>query len=160
MDINTPIVLSGDISDDGITRPDGHGSLRLGSVEDLAQIQVKLNEDGDMSEVRCAHCGEDLNEADPTVTAGDKTAECDANDGGPHEKEWAPLTWAKNICVSFNEERDEIELGIATADPRGGWTFKLRRTPEGVVLMHLPHDGMTDPHEPIKELHSGTFAIG
>lgn len=161
MSINTPIVIIGDISDDGITRPNGSESLELASVDDLAQIQVDINSDGDLSEFRCTHCQQELNEADTTVTAADEDPECHANDDGPHEKEYMPLTWAKNILIDFDEENDTIDLAIATGEPRGGWQFRLRRDPEtGVVYMHLPYADMQGPHEPIRELHPGTFAIG
>jgi len=160
MSFNMPVTLAGDISEDSITRPDGYGSVELGSVLDLEQIQIKLNEDGDMSSLRCAHCGEELNEIDPTRTLENDTVECEDNDDGPHKAQTVPFTWAKNIAISFSEDNDEIELAIATGEPRGGWTFKLRRTPDGRVLMHLPHADMAAPHEPIRELHPGTFAIG
>lgn len=163
MSFNIPITIEGDVSTDGITRPDGtdhYGSIKLGSVLELSQILVALNEDGDMSEIRCVHCGEDLNEADPTVTAKDGDPECTESDTGLHDKEWAPLTWAKNIAIDFDKEADQIDLAIATGEPRGGWQLRLRRTPDGVVLMHLPHATMNGPHEPIRELHPGTFVIG
>lgn len=155
-----PTTLYGSISGDSITHSDEHSELRLGIVYDLTQIKVALNENADMSEIKCTHCGADLNEADPTITAEDEDPECGASDDGLHEKEWAPLTWAKNIDVSFDEEHDQIQLTIATGEPRGGWTFTLRRDQvTGVVYMHLPHADMSSPHEPIKEIHPGTFAI-
>lgn len=163
MSFNMPITVQGDVSTDSITRPDGtdhYGALELRSVLDLTQIMITLNEDGDMSEIKCVHCDEELNEADPTVTAEDDDPECAANDDGPHEKMWAPLTWAKNIAITFDEENDQIDLAIATGDPRGGWVFRLYRNSEGAVIMHLPHADMDGPHEPIRELHPGTFAIG
>lgn len=164
MSFNTPVTIAGDINPDGISLPTTDTPLKIGSVDELAQIQVTLNVDGDMSEIRCRHCGEDLNEDTPPGTPLETLMEgetgCGSNDDGPHEQEYAPLTWAKKITVSFDEERDEIDLAIATGEPRGAWSFKLRRTPEGVVLMHLPHPDMSGPHEPIRELRPGTFAIG
>lgn len=139
-----------------------HGEDRTETVEveDLAMIEVALNQDGDMSAIRCKHCGQELNEADPSETLEDGDRECPATSNEQHEQEYAPLTWAKNIAVSFDEERDTIDLTIATGEPRGGWQFRLRRTDKGVVLMHLPHEDMIGPHEPLKEIHPGTFAIG
>lgn len=160
MSFNMPITVIGDVSADCIEPATTQTSLKLGSVLDLTQIMIALNEDDDMSEIRCAHCGEELNEDEPTETLEGGDAECEANDYDPHEKQYAPFTWAKNIAVSFDEERDEIELAIATGEPRGGWTFKLRREPDGVVLMFLPHADMASPHEPIRELRPGTFVIG
>ncbi len=162
MAFNTPITVQGDVSTDGITRPDGYGSVKLESVLDLTQIMVKLNEDDDMPEKRCSACGDELSDDEPTQNP-DGDTECSARDedDAPHTPEFSPLAWAKNITVSFVEERDEIELAIATGDPRGGWTFRLRRDPKtGVVYMHLPHADMDGPHEPIRELHPGTFVIG
>lgn len=171
MSFNIPITIHGDVSMDGITRPYGDGSLELGSVLELSQVMIKLNEAKDMQEKRCAHCREDLDPDRPLHLFGDETDTsdyCEENpdsDGGeaplsPHVAEWSPLTWAKNIAVSFDEERDEIELAIATGEPRGGWTFKLYRNSDGVIVMHLPHADMDSPHEPIRELHPGTFIIG
>lgn len=164
MSFNMPITIEGDVSTDSIDFPTTDTPLRVGSVQELEQIRVGLNEDGDMSSIKCIHCGEELNEDTPSgtplETLMDGTTECDDNDDGLHEPVTVPFTWAKNIAVSFDEDNDEIELAIATGEPRGGWTFKLRRTPDGVVLMHLPYADMSAPHEPIRELHPGTFAIG
>jgi hypothetical protein len=160
MSINTPITITADVSMESIERPNGYESVELRSVLDLTQIMVDINSDGDMSEIRCKHCGEELNESAPAETLADGDTECPAADNEQHEQEHVPFTWAKNIAVRFDEENDEIELAIATGDPRGGWTTKLRRTPDGVVLMHLPYEDMASPHEPIKELHPGTFVIG
>lgn len=162
MSFNMPITVNGDISTDGITRPDGYGSVKLESAHDLTQIMVRLNEDDDMPEKRCSACGKELSDDEPTQDLDGDTACWVRGEGdAPHTPELNPLTWAKNIAVSFDEERDEIELAIATGEPRGGWTFKLRRDPKtGVVYMHLPHADMEGPHEPIRELHPGTFAIG
>lgn len=159
MSFNISITLHGDVSEDSITRP-GEGELALGSVLDLTQVQLELNEEGDMSAFHCSHCGEELNEADPTETLANGDIECPDSDTGLHEKQIAPLTWAKNIAISFDEERDEIELAIATGEPRGGWTMKLYRNTDGTIVMHLPHASMNSPHEPIRELHPGTFIIG
>lgn len=162
MSFNTPITVAGDISTDGIDFPTTQTPLKLGSVFDLTQIMVKLNEDDDMPKKRCSACGEELDDDEPTQNL-DGDTECSAQneDDAPHTPEFNPFTWAKNIAVSFNEERDEIELAIATGEPRGGWTFTLRRDPEtGVVSMHLPYADMDGPHEPLREIHPGTFVIG
>lgn len=161
MSFNMPITVAGDVSTDAIDFPTTQTPLRLGSVLDLTQIMVRLNEGDDMQEKRCSACGDELDDDEPTQNLdGDDV--CSAWDGNaPHTPEFSPFTWAKNIAVSFNEERDEIELAIATGEPRGGWTFKLRRDPEtGVVYMHLPYADMDGPHEPLREIHPGTFVIG
>lgn len=160
MSFNTPITVSGEIDPDGIAHPTTQTPLKIGSVYELSQILVEINSDGDLSQFECVHCGQELNEADLTETLADGDKECPATSDERHEAKTVPFTWAKNIAVSFDEDNDEIELAIATGEPRGGWTFKLRRTPEGGVIMHLPHADMSSPHEPIRELHPGTFAIG
>lgn len=160
MSFNIPITIDGDVSTDSITRPNGYESVELGSVLDLSQVQFTLNEEGDMSAYRCGACDEELNEADPTETLADGDTECLGADDGKHQPVIVPFTWAKNITVDFDEEDDRIDLAIATSDPRGGWVFRLRRGPDGKVIMHLPHATMDGPHEPIRELHPGTFEIG
>ena len=99
MSINTPITVMGDVSTDGIKFPTAQTHLEIGSVLELAQVQIEVNTDGDISAYRCVHCGEELNEADPTETLADGVKECDANDDGPHEKQVVPFTWAKNIAI-------------------------------------------------------------
>lgn len=160
MSFNIPITVNGDVSVDGITRPGGYGSLELGSVLDLTQVTFALNEDDDMSEKRCAACNEELSDDEPTQNLDGDTACWARDDDAPHQPEYNPLTWAKNITIDFDEENDQIDLVIATGDPRGGWQFRLRRTPDGVIFMHLPHADMEGPHEPLRELHPGTFVIG
>lgn len=161
MSFNIPITIIGDVSTDVITRPNGYGSVELGAVDELTQVMFKLNEDGDMSAYRCADCDEELNEADPTETLADGDTKCEENDGGPHKPEIVPLTWAKNIAIDFDEENDRIDLAIATGEPRGGWIMRLERNhTTGKVQMYLPHATMDGPHEPIREIHPGTFEIG
>lgn len=161
MSFNIPITLHGDVSDDGITR-ESYGRFKLGSVYDLTQVQLELNESGDMSAFKCAHCDEELNEADPRETLADGDTECSsADESDPHKPEIVPLTWAKNIMIDIDEENDRIDLAIATGEPRGGWQMRLWRNPKtGKVMMSLPYADMDAPHEPIREIHPGTFEIG
>lgn len=160
MSFNIPITVNGDVSMDGITRPGGEGSVRLGSVLDLVDVSLTLNEDGDMQDKRCAHCKQDMDPDRPTHTIdGDEF--CDDNDDEAHESEWSPLTWAKNVQIDVDEEEDQIDLTIATGDPRGGWQLRLRRDPEtGAVYMSVPFDGMADQHGPMRQIGPGTYAIG
>ena len=55
---------------------------------------------------------------------------------------------------------DSISVTISTGDPRGAFAMTVRVMDDGTVLMHLPHpsDGML--HEPLHELHPGTYRIG
>lgn len=160
MTFNIPITISADVSEDSVNVDSAEGQTVIHAAFDLTDVHLALNENNSLSGIRCAHCGEDLDEDDPTRTLHGGETECPNNDDGPHQMEYAPLTWAKNITISLDEEDDRIELVISTGDPRGGWSFVLRRTPDGAVMMHLPHAEMGDPHEPIQELRPGTFVIG
>lgn len=158
MSFNIPITVAGDVSTDGITRPNGYGSVELGSVIDLSSVFLKLNEDDDMQEKRCAHCTEDMDPDNPAqVVEGDRF--CDSNDG-PHVPEWSPLTWAKNVTIETDEEADAIHVTIAHADPRGGWQMTIRRMENGQLIMHLPYEGMSSPHASMRKITEGTYEVG
>lgn len=109
----------------------------------------------------CKRCGKRFEEeADATgkVCFGDLEDE-DDEPGGSHVVKAAPLRWANSAHIEFDEAGDSIKVGISVSDERGAFTMEIRRTPEGRIIMHLPHASMGQPHAPLKALHEGTFAV-
>jgi hypothetical protein len=83
-----------------------------------------------------------------------------------HTLEPLPLTWVNSAGLSLNEEEDSVTVSISVGDPRGAFTFTVRRVPaysgeySGRLMMHLPYPGESMPHAKITEIHPGTFVIG
>lgn len=158
MSFNMPITVNGTIEPDSI---DTRTPLEIRSVTELDSVRIELNSEGDLSAYECSACGEELNEADPRETLDGGATVCPDSDDERHQPQIVPLTWAKNISVDFDEDDDRIDLAIATGDPRGAWQMRLWRDhTTGKVMMSLPHANMSEPHEPIREIHPGTFEIG
>ena len=112
-------------------------------------------------EHRCKRCKKRFEEeadAEGKTCVGDLEDEHD-EPGGSHVVELAPLRWANSAHIEFDEEADEIRVGISVNDDRGAFVMEIRRTPEGRIFMHLPHASMGQPHVPLKALHEGTFAV-
>jgi len=68
-----------------------------------------------------------------------------------------PEAWCNGAGVTV--EDDEVRVWISTGDPRGAFQMTARRTPDGVIVLHLPHPGEGLPHEDTVEIHPGTLAV-
>jgi hypothetical protein len=130
---------------------------------------------------RCRVCGDELNETteglctdsgeyvcpdyDPSLRP-DADSEPDCADG-PHDAERVPLSWCNSVAVSADEAEDSVTVSISVGDPRGAFTFTIRRVPDdvdgdlaGQLILQVPHGGMASPHMPLTELHDGTYVVG
>lgn len=77
-----------------------------------------------------------------------------------------PLAWANHANIFLDRGEDSVTVTISVSDPRGSFGMTIRRVPDGdgdysgQLIMHVPYEGMTSPHMPLKEIHPGTFVIG
>nr|WP_042178998.1 hypothetical protein [Kibdelosporangium sp. MJ126-NF4] len=128
-------------------------------------------------EHRCRACGEELTEtADGLCTdSGEYLCpdydpslgpDSDCTDG-PHDAERVPLSWCNSATLSTDQTDDAVTVSISVGDPRGAFTFTIRRVPDhvdgplaGQLIMHVPYEDMTSPHMPLTQLHDGTCVIG
>lgn len=114
---------------------------------------------------RCTECRAEFDSDGPQ---GDdlNCPELEDQDGNVqrHALESLPLTWANNAGIRLDDDEDSVTVSISVGDPRGAFTFTVRRVPEGeyagMLMMHLPHEGEPMPHAKITEIHPGTFVIG
>lgn len=138
----------------------------------LESIQIpmagELRSDSDEvagAEYVCSYCGEPMVEYpnDLWLPAGDLPAECrDAPDDGTlHNPIPVPLAWANSARISFDEQHDMIVFAISTGDPRGAFTFSVRRRSDtGTLVMEVPHPQDAGLHEPLVETYPGQYTIG
>lgn len=133
--------------------------------------------------ITCAHCRETISDddgewrADGSEGSGlvcdghvlDPPEDAPEHDGlkcGPHEPVTGPQRWCNGAGVAVKEEDDSVEVWVSVGDPRGGFSFTVRRLPDsasdhpGRLIMHVPYPDMGMPHVPIKELQMGTYLIG
>lgn len=105
----------------------------------------------------CTKCGEswDSDELDE-----EEANASDCPDGDQHTVTSSPLSWLNHAGVSFDEDEDSVTVSISVGDPRGAFTFTVRRLPDGRLIMHTPYPGEGMPHVATRELHPGTLAIG
>jgi hypothetical protein len=126
---------------------------------------------------RCRACGEELVETlDGYQTAAGEYACADsepAGDGdpdygdGPHDPERVPLTWCNSAALHSDELEDSVTVSISVGDPRGAFTFTIRRVPDdvegdlaGQLIMHVPYVGESTPHMPLSALRDGAYLVG
>ncbi|WP_200826152.1 hypothetical protein [Kibdelosporangium aridum] len=126
---------------------------------------------------RCRACGEDListTEGLSTVSGEVDCRDFEPPDGpdsdqldGPHDPERVPLSWCNSAAVHSDESQDSVTVSISVGDPRGAFTFTIRRVPDdsdgdlaGQLVMHTPYVGEAAPHMPLAALHDGTYLIG
>jgi hypothetical protein len=126
---------------------------------------------------RCRACGEELAETlDGYQTdAGEYTcADFEpADDGdpdyedGPHDPERVPLAWCNSAALHSDESDDSVTVSISVGDPRGAFTFTIRRIPDdvegdlaGQLIMHVPYAGESTPHMPLSPLRDGAYLVG
>jgi hypothetical protein len=124
---------------------------------------------------RCRACGEELIETNDGYETESGEATCadfqpltDTDDEtGPHDPERIPLSWCNSAAVHTNESEDAITVSISVGDPRGAFTFTIRRIPDdtdsdlaGRLVMHTPHASDPLPHMELTPLHDGTHVVG
>lgn len=80
------------------------------------------------------------------------------NEEGAYPRQ-APLGWVNSARVIVSPEDDQVSVTISTGDPRGAFVMTVRRTGDGRLLLHVPHEGMSLPHEDIHEIRTGTFEV-
>lgn len=134
--------------------------------EDIERVQLEFDWDGDKL---CQQCFEpieeliDTSEAEPEARWYHNDTDIDS-DHTP-EPETGPSSWCNSAFFEFDSEEDSVTVGISVGDPRGAFTFTIRRLPAeaedgGRLVMHLPYPGGSWLHEPLTLLHEGTYLIG
>lgn len=102
----------------------------------LERVQVSFPAEEGAGDV-CRHCGryietdEDGRWVDPEATGDDITWRegCDSHDEfiADHEPEEGPGTWCNSAQIIVDDEEDSVTCSISVGDPRGGFSFTVRR---------------------------------
>jgi hypothetical protein len=150
--------------------------------DDAVRVSLEFPWDDPVTH-RCAACGADLVETtDGFQTDGADGQRCPdydpadhperADDGpdygdGPHAPQRVPLSWVNSAAIDTDHKDDSVTVSISVGDPRGAFSFTVRRVPDdadselaGRLLLHAPYPGHPLPHEPLTEHHPGTYLIG
>jgi hypothetical protein len=126
---------------------------------------------------RCAACGEDLVSTVDSYEGESSGCVCteyapddwgeEPSDGGPHDARRLPLSWVNSAAITADEESDSVTVSISVGDPRGAFSFTIRRIPDdagadvaGRLVLHAPYPGEPLPHERLTTLAPGAFNIG
>ncbi|MEV7040450.1 hypothetical protein [Amycolatopsis sp. NPDC051061] len=149
----------------------------IGLSDDVAE-SITLQFDTDSAPThRCRACREELAETPDGYesTSGDTacadfepTVDTDPDYGeGPHDPERIRLSWCNSATAQTDESEDSVALSISVGDPRGAFTFTIRRVPEdadgdlaGRLIMHTPYAGEHMLHVSLTPLHDGTYVVG
>jgi hypothetical protein len=126
---------------------------------------------------RCRACGEALTDTIDGLCTDSGELMCPDYDpglspdpdppDGPHDPEPVPLAWCNSAAVHVDESGDSVTVSISVGDPRGAFTFTVRRVPDDVagalagrLVLHVPHAEMAAAHMPLTALYSGTYLVG
>lgn len=126
---------------------------------------------------RCRNCSEELTDTgegyqttdgDTECTSFESTDDTDPDDGqGPHNPERIPLSWCTSAAIHADESEDSVTVSLSVGDPRGAFTFTIRRVPDdatsdlaGHLIMHTPYPSQPSPHLDLTPLHDGTYVVG
>lgn len=108
--------------------------------------------------VRCTACGWTF--ADQDSADGSECPDVDADDDeGPHALEAIPLAWLNSARVVLDEGTDTVSVHISAGDPNGAFAMDVRRTPDGTMILTVPHAGTSAPHMFMREINAGAFEI-
>lgn len=145
-----------------------YGDQHLASVEDDGKVTVTFNGGDAWS---CEICGEEFTEegdaegeectyAECAVHTGDDN--CDDHDCSfPHDlaKNTEPFSWANEVRVVLDEEKDQVELAISIGDIRGAFVMRLYRNTDGAIRMEVPYPGKGGLHLPLRYLNEGFYGV-
>jgi hypothetical protein len=142
----------------------GDEGLR-GYAADFEEVRVALGgpaQDGYRGSWRCGDCGHDFDEPvtvhydeeksiEDTEVCPDCESEDITEDSGTH-------TWLNSAAITIDPESvNGVTVSISVGDPRGAWSFTVRKLDDGSMIMHTPYPGEGMPHEALVELHPGTY---
>lgn len=98
----------------------------------------------DAGDDRCPMSEADRADGDPE--SGDGSGDGD----GPHSRERIAPSWVNCAGMSTDEKDDSVTVSISVGDPRGAFTFTVRRIPDnaesdlpGRLILHVPYPGRT-----------------
>lgn len=110
------------------------------------------------SDSKAVYCNAD----DPMMDV--EEAELEGDRASPIHR---PFSWANSAAISLDDSDESITVTISVGDPRGAFTFTVRRIPDdassdlaGRLIMHTPYPGEPIPHEKLTEIRPGTYLIG
>jgi hypothetical protein len=70
-----------------------------------------------------------------------------------------PLTWLNSARLHVDPSEDSVTLVVSVDDPRGGLAFTIRRTGEGVIVIHHPYEKDPLPHVSLQRISDSTLQI-
>lgn len=151
VDIRAEGVVSFKVSDGDVTA----------DVEDLSTVHVAYNEESDQAQLQCSACGRDLiHTLDGYLDEEDGWRCVDVDPQQLHKPVAKPLTWVKSASIDPNPDDDSITVAVSVGDPRGAFCMYLRKTPDGRILMDVPHPEQSGLHLPLTQIMPGVYRVG
>ncbi len=120
----------------------------------MALLLAKITECSELGEPRDGEAvGVSYDGEDATVAIENPAAE----DGAPTTSDG--LSWLNSARIFAEPSKDQVTLTVSIGDPRGAFSFQVRRTPDGQIVIHVPHPGESFAHMPTAWHHEGTLVI-
>ncbi|WP_338597152.1 hypothetical protein [Saccharopolyspora sp. SCSIO 74807] len=148
---------------------------------DDADSVINLENAADDTEFRCSVCGIPVYDTSGgyvdergewACEASEPVGDPDVDDAaaevvrGPHRPQRVPLAWVNGAAIRTEPEQGSVTVSINVGDPRGAFTFSVRRVPDdapanaGRLVMHVPHPDEPLQHAPLIPAHPGTYWVG
>lgn len=84
----------------------------------------------------------------------------EAGENGYEIDSESPIAWLNSARIAVDRDHDEVSLMISVGDPRGAIAMSVRKTPDGRLLLSVPHADDSMAHVEMTELHPGTYQLG
>uniref|UniRef100_A0A6H2A5E0 Uncharacterized protein n=1 Tax=viral metagenome TaxID=1070528 RepID=A0A6H2A5E0_9ZZZZ len=114
--------------------------------KELVYLNLEMNGDGQYID----SCSVD---EDPSLRVSNPDAENGYNECS------GPLSWLNSAAIHVSSEEDAVSCYISVGDPRGAFTFTVRRTPDGELIIHMPHPDEGFAHMKTEFHHPGTLQV-
>ncbi len=75
-------------------------------------------------------------------------------------KDFTPgLSWLNSATIDADPNTDRVRMYCSIGDPRGAFSFEVRRLTDGRILIHLPHPDESLAHMKTKDIGNGTLEL-
>ena len=130
-------------------------------------VEGETTEDDDMACLTVQmQCDDAIDGRDADVQATGYSYDCNAtvrisNDAAEngYDQDPGPLDWLNSARITTDPDDDAVRCAVSVGDPRGAFTFTVRRLSDGRLVIHVPYPGESLAHVETTHLHEGTLLV-
>jgi hypothetical protein len=152
-----------EVSAEGVLSFKVHDGELTADAEDLSTVRVIYNEESGPT-LECSSCRRELTEHSQGYLDDEDSRTCrDVEPLQLHTPVEAPLSWLNSAAINPDPDDNSISLLVSIGDPRGAFCMYLRKTPDGQIIMDVPHPDQNNLHMPLTPVYKdalGAYKVG